>query len=269
MDFKPFFAAQNHFGPFEEGKAVFQALKASSKPFLEKFLWIFLEFLNQILFLKEKEKKMEIKKFFFIPRRRIFFHKTNFRGKLKDSQRVKISYFAFSFIRSQMNLFSKGESIMLCFESDTFPRPFLLEKKYEAFTWNKNLPNFFPTGKTSIFRGLESQGLDMKDWEKLSPPIVRGKLRGRTIGRKFIFQSPWLWNFKATKAPKAFFLKPFWGDSNFHHCSWEWTKISQKFLLPQLNNFYRILLKRNYSLKILIHFNHNEISETKLKRKYQ
>ena len=48
---KPFFAAQSHFGQFWECKVIFQSLlKAILKPFFEKILLIFLEFLNQIFF---------------------------------------------------------------------------------------------------------------------------------------------------------------------------------------------------------------------------
>jgi len=111
-------------------------------------------------------------------RRGIFFHKTDLREKLKDSQRVKSSYFAFSFLKSQMKLFSKQECVM-------FLNPILFLKKQIKTLLLKN-HQFFLASKTSIFLVLE-------ELRNLIPQIiVRVKLREREIGRKAIFQSFWL-----------------------------------------------------------------------------
>jgi len=124
----------------------------------------------------------------------------------------------FLFFKREMKVFSKQESVVLL-NPILYSWPFLL-KKNQGFTWNKNFPSFlfFPLVKLQCYKYLSLRDLIMKNWEKLSPQIIgRGKLRGRATGRKAIFQSLWLWNFKA---PKAFFCwKLFWGDCNSHHWS--------------------------------------------------
>ena len=89
--------------------------------------------------------------FVIIPRRGIFFHKTNFRGKLKDSQRVKVSYFDFSFIKSQMKLFSKGESVLFL-NPTLFLNLFFWKKKIiKPLLETKICPIFFPLGRLQYF----------------------------------------------------------------------------------------------------------------------
>ena len=101
--------------------------------------------------------------FMIVSRIGIFFHKTGFREKLKDSQRVKIyPCFAFSFFKSQMKLFSKQESVVFLNPILTFD---LFFWKKKDFTWNEN----FPTCKTSVFQVLESQGLDYEELRKIEP----------------------------------------------------------------------------------------------------
>jgi len=155
----------------------------------------------------------------------IFLH----REKFKDSQRVKISYFAFSFFeKPNETLFKTGISYV--FESNTFSRPFL-KKKYIHFIWNNNFPDIFlPLVKLQYFSFSSSRDLIMKNWDKLSlQAIVRVKLRERAMGRKAILQSLWLQNFQATKASEAFFFKKaILGSLNSHYCKLDLTNLSDK-----------------------------------------
>ena len=97
-------AILDHFGrvkPFFKPLTPFKAISLL-KPFLDFLFWFCLNSSMKNIF--------KGKKFFFnilncqlyLPDLwpQNFFCKTNFRGKVKDSQRVKISYLAFSFIQS-------------------------------------------------------------------------------------------------------------------------------------------------------------------------
>lgn len=149
----------------------------------------------------------------------IYFQKTDFRSKLNDLQRREIRRcFAYCFFRTRLNNFRNRNP--LYFWIKTFFWMFYFKKSGLQTLKRNKIPLFFLTFffpyKTSVWRALEFQRLDSSDPRKIkASEYCASEIKGRKVGRKAIFQSPKLPNFKATKLRKSFFLKAVFGEPQF------------------------------------------------------
>ena len=175
LGFKAFFAAQSHFGPFWDSKAILLL-----KPILEKFYWFNLTNKKKILcffFLSFSFQKptsssrfMKRKNFFFDL---FFFSRKQNSNFLPQNQFQKKFIFALFFSKSHETTFKTR--IYDAFESNPFPCLFF-KKKCQDFPW-KIFPINFKISSTWVLGDSIIQ-----NWRKLSLQTMR---RVKSPGKSF------------------------------------------------------------------------------------
>jgi len=114
--------------------------------------------------------------------------------------------FYFLFLESDEILFEIGRGN--AFESKPSSECFMLKWRSSDFLEKEKISprflNIFPC-QTSIGQAFESKRLNCGNLRKIEPSdYCASGIQGRKAGRKAIFQSLWIRNFKGIKAPKAF-----------------------------------------------------------------